>query len=232
MGAHDQGSPEATGIWFEELATPYYQFVDAGYEVQIASIQGGLIPIDPRSQKALGENEASVDRFLQDPKSMQKIQTSVSIEGIHFADYDALFFPGGHGTMWDFPNNKMLSEAIADALESERVVAAVCHGPAVLVGVKYSNGQYVVNGKQVAGFTNDEEHAAGLTEKVPFLLEDVLVQQGANYKSGPNFAPFAVQDELLITGQNPASSTLVATMVIDALSSLSVNTIDSDTEEN
>lgn len=208
---------EPTGIWFEELATPYYEFVDAGYQVDIVSIKGGRIPIDPRSQKPIGENEASVDRFLQDAKSMQKIQTTVSIDGFDLSEFDAVFFPGGHGTMWDFPNQEILASAITKALSENKVVAAVCHGPAVFVGVKDSQGTYVVNGRKIAGFTNDEEAAANLIDVVPFLLEDSLKEMGAVYQSGPAFESFAVKDGNLITGQNPASSRAVAQLVINAL---------------
>lgn len=216
MGTPDLTS-EPTGVWFEELATPYYHFIDAGFEVDVASIKGGAIPIDPRSQKTAGKNKYSVEQFMKDAHSMTKITNSLSIEGINLDEYDAIFFPGGHGTMWDFPNNKKLSQVIANALENQRVVAAVCHGPAVFVGATYSDGNYIVKNKQVTGFTNTEENTAGLSDVVPFLLEDELIKAGANYLKGPNFEPFAVQDGNLITGQNPASSDAVARLVVNAL---------------
>ncbi|MFC4701172.1 type 1 glutamine amidotransferase domain-containing protein [Glaciecola siphonariae] len=218
MGSLSSPETEATGIWFEELAVPYYEFVDAGYQVDIVSIAGGAIPIDPRSRNNKDENVDAVERFIEDEHAMTKIKTSVSIEGVNFAEYEALFFPGGHGAMWDFPNHPILADAISVALDEQRIVAAVCHGPAALVGVKDSTGAYVVKGKRVAGFTNTEEDAAGLTEQVPFLLQDALIRMGAKYEYGDDFTPFVVQDGSLITGQNPASSHLIAQHVIASLS--------------
>lgn len=211
----DTGEP--TGLWFEELTTPYYAFVDAGAEVDIVSIAGGAVPIDPRSKKPLGENPASVDRFLRDPKAGAKIADTKAIAGVDASQYDAVFLPGGHGTMWDLPASTALAKTVVATLGRGGVVAAVCHGPAGLVSAKFDNGEPVVAGKRVAAFTNSEEVAAGLDKAVPFLLEDRLRALGAKLETAPDFQPLALRDGNLITGQNPASSEKVAELVLEAL---------------
>lgn len=207
----------STGVWMEELTTPYYAFIDAGYEVDIASIQGGMIPIDPRSRKELGENTPSVDRFLKDGEAMEAIQTSLSIESIDTSNYAVVFLPGGHGTMFDLPESERLATIISKTLENDRIVSAVCHGPAGLVSAKFADGTPVVKGKRVAAFTNAEEDAVGLTDEMPFLLETRLRNLGADIVLAPNFEPNAVADGNLITGQNPASSEAVAELVLKTL---------------
>jgi len=209
-----------TGLWLEELTTPYYAFKDAGYRVEIASITGGVVPIDPSSQKTIGQNPTSVDRFLQDKEVLAAIKNTPAISKIDAKNYAAVFLPGGHGTMWDLPGSEKLAAIVSSTLESGRVVAAVCHGPAGLVSAKDKKGQPVVKGRQVSAFTNAEEEAAGLTKTVPFLLESRLRELGALVKTGPNFQAFAIADGNLITGQNPASSEKVATLVIERLKSL------------
>lgn len=208
----DTGKP--TGVWFEELAVPYYAFVDAGAHVQIASINGGEAPIDPRSIKEPGANPPSVNRFQMDAKAMAKLSGTVPVAEIVSEKFDAVFMPGGHGTMWDLPRSEPLARLIKTTFEAGRVVSAVCHGPAAFVNVTLSNGRPLVEGKRLNGFTDTEEDAAGLTETVPFLLETKLRELGAEFVSGGNFEPFAVQDGNLITGQNPASSARVAELVI------------------
>jgi putative intracellular protease/amidase len=208
----DPGKP--TGFWFEELATPYYVFADAGAEVALASIKGGAAPVDPRSQKAIGDNPVSVDRFLRDADAMAALQTTAPIEAIDAHAYDGIFLPGGHGTMWDLPRSAALAAALAQTFERGGIVSAVCHGPAGLVNVQLSNGAPLVAGKRVSAFTNAEEDAVGLTPVVPFLLETRMREIGAYYESGPDFQPFAVADGNLITGQNPGSSTEVARLVL------------------
>lgn len=207
---------EPSGLWLEEVATPYYAFVDAGYEVEIASIAGGKAPVDPRSQKPVGENSASVDRFLKDQVAVKKLNNTLPIDKLQ-QPYDVVFLPGGHGTMWDFPTSTTLANIIGSTLDDGRIVAAVCHGPAGLVSAKLKNGDSVVKGKQISAFTNDEEEAVGLTKTVPFLLESKMKELGANYVKAPNFQSFAVADGNLITGQNPASSGKVAELVIEEL---------------
>lgn len=211
----DTGEP--TGVWLEELTTPYYAFVDAGYDVDVYSIAGGAIPIDPRSLKPKGGNEVSVERYLGDPLAQAKFQETPDIADLDLAAYSAVFLPGGHGTMWDYPVSERLASIVGTAMENGKIVAAVCHGPAGLVSATLSDGTPVVAGRKVAGFTNTEEDAVGLTDAVPFLLETRLRELGADYRSGPDFQPFAIRDGNLITGQNPASAAPAAELVIEAL---------------
>ncbi|MEN5083096.1 type 1 glutamine amidotransferase domain-containing protein [Bosea sp. TWI1241] len=212
------GEPDKpTGLWFEELATPYYAFVDAGASVTLASIQGGPAPIDPRSVKARGENEDSVDRFLNDRKASDALTATTAVEDIDVSTYDAVFLPGGHGTMWDLPQSTALA-ALLDAIWAQgKVIAAVCHGPAGLVNVKDETGAPLVRGRRVTGFTDSEERAIGLAEAVPFLLETRLRALGGRYESTADFQPFAIADGRLVTGQNPASSALTAKLTLEAL---------------
>jgi putative intracellular protease/amidase len=213
----DTGQP--TGVWFEELSTPYYAFIDAGVEVDLASINGGPVPIDPGSQAPEGQNPASVERFLKDKAAMAKLQASTSVDTVTDTQYAAIFLPGGHGTMWDLPGSTALATLLSNAWTHGKVVAAVCHGPAGLVNVKNADGKPLVAGKRVSAFTNAEEDAAGKTDKVPFLLESRIRELGAKYESGPNFQPFAVRDGNLVTGQNPASSQKVAELTLEAVKS-------------
>lgn len=209
--------PRPTGVWFEELSTPYYAFIDAGAQVDIASIAGGKIPIDPHSLEATGKNPPSVERFLKDEAALAKLEGSLKIDKVTPRGYAAVFLPGGHGTMWDLPGSPRLAELLSAAWAEGKIVSAVCHGPAGLVNVKDANGRALVAGRRVAAFTNSEETAAGLTDKVPFLLETRIRGLGANYQSGPDFQPFAVRDGKLVTGQNPASSGEVARLVLQAI---------------
>ncbi|SOB59507.1 putative intracellular protease/amidase [Pseudodesulfovibrio profundus] len=208
---------ETTGLWLEELAAPYYAFIDAGCDVRIVSISGGSVPIDPKSQAERGENPESVERFLDDKNAMAAIQHTPSVAEVDTFGFDALFIPGGHGTMWDMPDNEHLAKLVAATYESGRIVAAVCHGPAGLVGARLSNGEPLVKDRDVSAFTDSEEEAVGLTDTVPFLLESRLTELGANVRSAPNFEPFALADGNLITGQNPPSSEKVAELVLRAL---------------
>ncbi len=209
--------PRPTGVWFEELSTPYYAFVDAGAQVDIASVTGGKVPVDPHSLEADGKNPPSVARFLKDKAAMAKLEGSFKIDNVTPEGYSAVFLPGGHGTMWDLPQSAKLAELLSAAWAKGKVVSAVCHGPAGLLNVKDINGQALVAGRRVAAFTNSEEAAAGLTDKVPFLLETRMRGLGADYQSGPDFQPFAVRDGKLVTGQNPASSAKVAELVLQAV---------------
>lgn len=212
-----EDSGEPTGLWLEELAAPYYAFADAGYRVDIVSISGGSVPIDPRSSADLDQKPPSVERFLADDEALATIDNSPSIADVNGTMYDAIFLPGGHGTMWDLPSSQPLADLLAETYESGRVVAAVCHGPAGLVNVKLSNGDPLVKGREVSAFTNSEEAAVGLTDAVPFLLESRLADLGAVIRSGPDFEPFAVVDGNLVTGQNPPSSEKVAELVMGVL---------------
>ena len=216
----DTGKP--TGVWFEEVATPYYAFVDAGAQVDVVSIQGGKVPIDPRSLKPAGENGVTVDRFLKDASAMRKIEVSLKIDQVTARGYDAVFLPGGHGTMWDLPKSGTLGDLLSTAWRSGKVVAAVCHGPAGLVNAKDETGRPIVAGRRVSGFTDSEEEAAGLTNTVPFLLEARLRKLGARFEGGPDYQPYAVRDGRLVTGQNPASSEEVARLTLQAISEAAV----------
>jgi len=206
-----------TGVWLEELTTPYYAFVDGNAEVALASIAGGPVPIDPRSTGEDSRKEDSVRRYFGDPALQAKVGNTPAFTTLDGRDYDAVFLPGGHGTMWDYPKSHELAELVTDFLEAGKPVAAVCHGPAGLTGALTEEGEPVVKGKKVAGFTNSEEAAVGLTKVVPFLLEDRLRELGGDYQKGPDFAPFAVRDGLLITGQNPASAGKVASLTLEAV---------------
>lgn len=218
-----------TGVWLEELAVPFYALKDGGAEVTLASIRGGEIPFDPRSVPAeagQGEGEqpagqqevpAAVRRFLDDPDAMAAARASRPLAEVAGEPHDAVFLPGGHGTMWDYPGNDDLALLVGSYFDDGRVVAAVCHGPAGLVDAKRADGQPVVAGKRVSGFTNSEEQGVGLADVVPFLLEDRLRELGGAYEKGPDWQPFAVRDGNLVTGQNPQSSDLVAHHVLAAL---------------
>lgn len=212
-------SDKPTGLWFEELATPYYAFLDTGASVTLASIAGGTAPIDPRSVKPKGENEDSVDRFLGDEAASGALTDTLPLSTIDISEYDAVFLPGGHGTMWDLPESAELAALLGKAWADGKVVAAVCHGPAGLVNVKDETGAPLVNGRRVTGFSDSEERAAGLDEAVPFLLETRLRELGGRYESVADFQPFAIADGRLVTGQNPASSALTAKLTLEALNS-------------
>lgn len=206
-----------TGLWVEELAVPYYQFVDAGLQVEISSPVGGAAPLEPNSLKPTGQNDPVVERFLADPVAQRQINAMQRLEALDMAAFDAVFLPGGHGTMWDLPLADSVRSKVEQATAANKVVAAVCHGPAGLVAARRPDGQSIVQGKRVTGFTDSEEDAVGLTKVVPFLLESRLRELGGQFECGPNWLPFAVRDGQLITGQNPASSRLVGQHVLDAL---------------
>jgi len=207
-------SGHQTGVWFEELTTPYYVFRDAGAEVDIVSMQGGKIPVDPRSVQHNDHDPKSVQRFLKDRPAMNDLEHSHKITGVSVDGYDAIFIPGGHGVMWDMPNSTPLQNLILTAWSSGKVVASVCHGPASLTGIRNPDGSTFVKGKKISAFTDSEEDAAGLKKTVPFLLETRLRDEGAIYEKGENFKPFMVRDGRLLTGQNPQSSALVAQEVL------------------
>jgi putative intracellular protease/amidase len=210
-------SGRKTGLWLEELATPYYALLDGGAEVTLASLKGGEVPLDPGSVKADGDSLPSVKRFLADERAMALMKATPSIEEVDFVAYDAIFLPGGHGTMWDLPGNTKLAKALGQAFDEGRLVAAVCHGPAGLVTARRRDGRPIVEGKRVSSFTDTEEEAVGLTQVVPFLLETRLRELGAHFEKGPDFQPFAMRDGNLITGQNPASADKVAELLLQAL---------------
>lgn len=211
----DSGKP--TGLWLEELTTPYYAFQDAGAEVTLASISGGRVPVDPGSVKPEGENDPSVERALKDADFQARIAETPRFDTLDTAGFDAIVLPGGHGTMFDYPDSAALAKLVADYDAAGKVVAAVCHGPAGLVGARRADGTPVVAGRRVAAFTDSEERAMGLEEAVPFLLASRLQDLGAQHESGPDFEPFVLRDGNLVTGQNPASAEPLAKLVLEAV---------------
>lgn len=209
---------KATGLWAEELAAPYYALRDAGVEVEVASPAGGPVPIDPGSLKPEGENDAVVERFLADEALQARLQSVRKVSEVDGpAAFDAVFFPGGHGTMWDLPTDAGVQRAVEQAWAGGKVVASVCHGAAGLVSAKRADGQSIVFGRKVNSFTDSEEAAVGLSAAMPFLLETRLRELGGHFQGAPDWQPFAVVDGNLITGQNPQSSSLVAAHVLQAL---------------
>jgi len=206
---------EKTGFWSEEFAAPYYELLDKGVEITIASPLGGQPPIDPKSADPSSATE-DTKRFDADKALQEKLKNTHKLSTINQKDYDAVFYPGGHGPLWDLVEDKNSIALIESFYTHDKPVAFVCHAPAVLKNVKVK-GEYLVKGKKVTGFTNEEEEAVGLTKVVPFLLEDALTQNGAKFSKIANWQPYAVEDGLLITGQNPASSKLVAGKLLEQL---------------
>ena len=194
-----------TGFWVEEFASPYYTLSDAGIEVTLASPKGGQPPIDPKSAEPDSQTEAT-RRFDKDQDLQQLLATTKKLSDVKAEDFDAVFYPGGHGPMWDLTNDEDSLRLIQNFWSAKKPVVAVCHAPAVLLNAKDENGEPLVKGKNVTGFTNTEEEAVQLTEVVPFLLEDELKNRGGNYSKKGDWASYVVKDGLLITGQNPASS--------------------------
>ena len=205
-----------TGFWVEEFATPFYAFKDAGIELTLATPKGGQAPIDPTSELADFQTPAT-ERFNADDVSQQLIANTAILAQINPQDFDAVFFPGGHGPLWDLTDNNDSIALIEHFLAANKPVAAVCHATAALLNVKDGAGEYAIKGKAISGFTNSEEEAVQLTNIVPFLLEDELIKRGGDYQKGEDWSAFAVQDGLIITGQNPASSELVAQKLLKHL---------------
>jgi putative intracellular protease/amidase len=210
----DTGQP--TGFWLEEFAAPYYVLKDAGAEITIASPKGGAPPVDPKSDDPKAQTPA-MQRFREDPGAQRALANTVKLSTVSADDYDAVFYPGGHGPLWDLADDPN-SIALIERLYAEgKPVAAVCHGPAVLRQAKAPDGTPLVKGKRVTGFTNTEEAAVGLTDVVPFLVEDALKANGGKYSKGADWADYAVVDGNLITGQNPASSESTARALLKQL---------------
>lgn len=197
-----------TGFWTEELAAPYYQLADNGVEITLASPKGGLPPIDPKSEDPSAQTDAT-RRMDNDPVLKEKLNNTHLLSEVKSDDFDAVFYPGGHGPLWDLAEDTVSRQLIVDFYTSGKPVAFVCHAPGVLKDVKI-DGEYLVKGKNVTGFTNTEEDAVQLTDIVPFLVEDMLKANGGNYSKIEDWSPYAIVDGKLITGQNPASSEKVA----------------------
>ena len=205
-----------TGFWIEEFAAPYYVMSDASVQLTIASPKGGQPPIDPASETADAQTQAT-KRFDDDPDLKQKLAHSLKLSEVNPADDDAVFYPGGHGPMWDLADDTNSIALIEDFYKNNKPVSFVCHAPAALIKVKAPNGDPLVKGKAVTGFSNIEEDAVQLTSIVPFSLEDELKKLGGKYSSGSHWESYVQQDGLLITGQNPASSEAVAKLLVKTL---------------
>jgi putative intracellular protease/amidase len=205
-----------TGFWLEELAAPYYVFKDAGAEVTLASPKGGLPPCDPKSDEPDAQTDAT-KRFRADLAATAALAATTVLAAIKIADFDAVFYPGGHGPLWDLANDAHSIALIEGALSANKPVGLVCHGPAALKSVNAPDGLPMVKGRKVTGYSNGEEAAVSLTNVVPFLVEDMLKAKGGDYSNGTNFEPHTVHDGLLITGQNPASSRFAAELVLAQL---------------
>lgn len=218
LTSHDElgNTGKKTGFWLEEFAAPYYVLKDAGAEVTIATPKGGMPPIDPSSTTPDFQTDAT-RRYDQDKALQDLLSNTVKLEDISAEEFDGVFYPGGHGPLWDLTENQKSIQLIESFWAANKPVAAVCHAPAVLLHAKDTNGEPLVKGKRVTGFTNTEEEGVQLTEVVPFLLEDELQNKGGNYSKGEDWGVHVVQDGLLITGQNPASSEKAAEKLLELL---------------
>lgn len=205
-----------TGFWLEEFAAPYYVFKDAGAEIVIASPAGGQPPLDPKSDLPEFQT-AMTDRFKADKQAQEALATTVKLEEVKHEDFATVFYPGGHGPLWDLAESENSIQLIEGFWQSDKPVGFVCHAPGALRHVKESNGSPLIKGKRVTGFTNSEEAAVELTDVVPFLIENEFIALGADYQKGPDWVPFVVEDGNLITGQNPASSEDVAKALLKKL---------------
>jgi putative intracellular protease/amidase len=207
---------EKTGFWIEEFAAPYYTLLDKGVKITVASPMGGQAPIDPRSTAEANQTEAT-NRFNSDETAQEAIANTVKLAGVKAEDFDAVFYPGGHGPLWDLAESATSVALIEAFSQQDKPMAFVCHAPGVLKNVKTAEGEPFVKGKKVTGFTNSEEEAVQLTNIVPFLLEDMLKENGGEFSKTDNWGVNVVQDGNLITGQNPASSQMAAVLLYDKL---------------
>ncbi|PBC35981.1 type 1 glutamine amidotransferase domain-containing protein [Rhodococcus sp. ACPA4] len=203
-----------TGFWLEELAAPYYRFKDSGAEIVLASPAGGQPPLDPKSNEPDFQT-ADTHRFEADVAATAQLADTVALNSIDVSEFDAVFYPGGHGPLWDLAEDRTSITLIETALQKQIPVALVCHAPGVLRHASNRDGSPLVAGRTVTGFTNSEEEGVGLTEVVPFLVEDELIRLGAAYSKGPDWDSYVVSDGILITGQNPNSSAAAATALIE-----------------
>ena len=218
LTSHDElgTTGKKTGFWLEELAAPYYAFLDAGAKITLASPKGGQPPLDPKSDEPDSQTDET-RRFHADSAAQAVLASTVKLDTVDQVAFDAVFYPGGHGPLWDLANDKHSISLIEQTLQAGKPVALVCHAPGVLRDVKNADGTPLVKGKKVTGFTNSEEEGVGLTEVVPFLVEDVLKQNGGLYSRGDDWQSYTVQDGLLITGQNPGSSAETAKVLLASL---------------
>ncbi|MEU0335635.1 type 1 glutamine amidotransferase domain-containing protein [Streptomyces sp. NPDC006193] len=207
LTSHDQlgDTGRKTGFWLEELAAPYYRFQEAGWNVTLASPQGGRPPLDPKSNEPANQTDQT-RRFEADPEAVAALANTVRLDSVVADDYDTVFYPGGHGPLWDLAEDADSIRLIEATLRSDKPLALVCHAPGVLRHAVDEDGEPLVRGKRVTGFADSEEDAVALTDVVPFLVEDELKRLGGDYSKLADWAPYVVRDGLLITGQNPASS--------------------------
>ena len=203
-----------TGLWIEEFAAPYYKFRDLGKQIVVASPKGGQTPIDPKSDLPENRTEPTL-RYYNDKETQDVLSNTVKLSTVSANDFDTVFYPGGHGPMWDLAEDKDSAKLIADFYYSGKPVTLVCHAPVALKNVRQPNGLWFIEGKRVTAFTNTEEETAQLTHVVPFSLEDMLKQRGSIFLKGEDWKPFVTRDGLLITGQNPATSVLAADTLLD-----------------
>lgn len=218
LTSHDQlgNTGRKTGFWLEELAAPYYVFKDAGAQITLASPKGGQPPLDPKSNEPANQTDQT-HRFEADADAKAKLANTVRLDTISQAGFDTVFYPGGHGPMWDLAEDPNSIKLIESFLAANKLIALVCHAPGVLRHVKGPNGTPIVKGKRVTGFTDSEEEGVGLTKVVPFLVEDELISLGAKFEKTEDWGVYVIQDGLLITGQNPASSGPAAKKLLEAL---------------
>jgi len=218
LTSHDRlgDTGQKTGFWLEELAAPYYAFVDAGAQVTLASPKGGQPPLDPKSNEPSFLTETT-RRFEADAKAKAALANTKKLSDVLIVDFDAVFYPGGHGPLWDLAEDPLSAALIEWTIRSGKPVGLVCHAPGVLRDVKDADGKPLVEGRAVTGFSNSEEEAVGLTKVVPFLVEDILKAKGGNYSKGPDWQSYVQEDGLLVTGQNPASSGATAHALLKLL---------------
>lgn len=218
LTSHDQlgDTGEKTGFWLEEFASPYYTFKDAGADITLASPKGGQPPLDPKSD-APDFQTASTERFAKDDAAQKELANTVRLSEVRAEDFDTVFYPGGHGPLWDLAESKDSQALIEAFYRAGKPVAAVCHAPGVFRHIVIGDGKPLVDGKRVTGFSNSEEAAVELTDVVPFLVEDMLKENGGEYSKADDWQSYVVQDGLLITGQNPASSEATAEALLQQL---------------
>ena len=218
LTSHDQlgDTGKKTGFWLEEFAAPYYTLKEAGATLTVVSPNGGQPPLDPKSDEADSQTDAT-RRFKADPQAQAVLANTGKLADVKAADFDAVFYPGGHGPLWDLAEDRNSIALIEQMIAAGKPVAAVCHAPGVLRHVKGVDGKPLVNGKRVTGFTNTEDDAVGLTNIVPFLVEDMLKANGGEYSTLGDGQPYAITDGLLVTGQNPASSEAAAEALLKLL---------------
>jgi putative intracellular protease/amidase len=218
LTSHDQlgNTGKKTGFWIEEFATPYYFFTDRNIEVTVATPNGGQAPIDPKSNEPGFQTDAT-KRYFSDATAQKLLSNTVKLSSVNEKNFEAIFYPGGHGPMWDLANDKNSIALIKSFYSDNKPIAFVCHGSAALVNVTLKNGEYLIAGKNLTGFCSTEEEAVQLTNVVPFSLEDKLKSRGAIYKKGADWSSYVVEDGLLLTGQNPQSSNEVAQKLFDKI---------------